>query len=242
MHLLEQVGMVDQALKLPSDVSGGQQQRVAIARALANDPPFLVADEPTGNLDSKTAETIFQLFEEMAAAGKTILMVTHDNDQARRVTRTIVISDGEVVNEYLVRALSALSQDQLVEVARKVEPHVYPPSATIIRQNEVGDKLYIIVDGAVDVLVEQPGGSQILVNQLKQGEYFGEMALFDTHHVRTATVRASADGAVSVVALDYDSFNDVISDSRALREELTNAINQRLVKAQKYKSRSSSRD
>ena len=233
-HLLDQVGLAEQAHKLPSAVSGGQQQRAAIARALANDPPFLVADEPTGNLDSKTAETIFRLFEDLAAAGKTILMVTHDNDQARRVTRTIVISDGEVVNEYLVQALAALSQDQLVEIARKVEPLVYPPSSTIIRQNEVGDKLYIIVDGAVDVLIAQPGGSEIMVNQMQQGEYFGEMALFGNNHVRTATVRASADSPVSVVALDYESFNDVISDSRTLREELANVINERLVKAQTY--------
>ncbi len=105
---------------------------------------------------------------------------------------------------------------------------------TIIRQNEVGDKLCIIVDGAVDVLIEQPGGSEILVNQMQQGEYFGEMAPFGNNHVRTATVRASADSPVSVVALDYESFNDVISDSRTLREELANVINERLVKAQTY--------
>src|SRR6185436_13219587 len=80
MHLLQMVEMADQAHKLPSTISGGQQQRVAIARALANDPPQIVADEPTGNLDSKTAAKIFSLFEELVASGKTILMVTHDSD------------------------------------------------------------------------------------------------------------------------------------------------------------------
>lgn len=99
MHLLELVEMADQAYKLPSEVSGGQQQRVAIARALANDPPILAADEPTGNLDSKTAESIYELFEELVDNGKTILMVTHDNDLASRVTRTITIADGKIVNE-----------------------------------------------------------------------------------------------------------------------------------------------
>jgi ABC-type lipoprotein export system ATPase subunit len=98
---------------------------VAIA-ALANDPPLIVADEPTGNLDSKTAERIFDLFEALVNRGKTILMVTHDKDQAQRVQRTIVISDGEIVNEHLVSALRALTQDQLVEVARKVEPLAIP--------------------------------------------------------------------------------------------------------------------
>jgi putative ABC transport system ATP-binding protein len=84
---------------LPSAVSGGQQQRAAIARALANDPPILVADEPTGNLDSKTADSVFHLFENMVSQGKTILMVTHDNDLARRALRSIVITDGEISDE-----------------------------------------------------------------------------------------------------------------------------------------------
>jgi len=97
--LLERVDMVDQADKLPTALSGGQQQRVAIARALANDPPIIVADEPTGNLDSKTADAVFGLFEELVRGGKTILMVTHDDDLAHRVTRTVTIADGAIVGD-----------------------------------------------------------------------------------------------------------------------------------------------
>jgi len=99
MNLLQQVEMDSQAHKLPSAVSGGQQQRVAIARSLANDPPILVADEPTGNLDSRTANAVFELFEQLVAQGKTILMVTHDNDLANRVTRAITVADGQIVDE-----------------------------------------------------------------------------------------------------------------------------------------------
>ena len=99
MRLLEEVEMATDADKLPSAVSGGQQQRAAIARALANDPPIIVADEPTGNLDLKTAAAIFQLFEGLVEHGKTILMVTHDSDLARRVSRAIVMADGEIVEE-----------------------------------------------------------------------------------------------------------------------------------------------
>jgi putative ABC transport system ATP-binding protein len=99
IRLLEQVEMADQADKLPAALSGGQQQRVAIARALANDPPIIVADEPTGNLDSKTAEQVFELFEELVAGGKTILMVTHDNDLMKRVHRALLVADGEIVDE-----------------------------------------------------------------------------------------------------------------------------------------------
>lgn len=96
MLLLEQVELKEHAYKLPSAISGGQQQRVAIARALANDPSILLADEPTGRLDSLTAETIFQLFESLVAQGKTIIMVTHDQSMANRTSRTLTISDGLV--------------------------------------------------------------------------------------------------------------------------------------------------
>ena len=101
MHLLELVGMAAQAHQLPPLLSGGQQQSVAIARALANDPPLLTADEPTGNLDSKTADHIFTLFESLVDGGKTILMVTHDNDLARRAQETVELADGVVIDHWI---------------------------------------------------------------------------------------------------------------------------------------------
>jgi putative ABC transport system ATP-binding protein len=96
MQLLEMVELSDQAHKLPGMVSGGQQQRAAIARALANDPPLLIADEPTGNLDSQTAETIFELFEKLVEQGKSMLMVTHDANLAQRIPRIIEIKNGVI--------------------------------------------------------------------------------------------------------------------------------------------------
>lgn len=106
LFLLEQVGMAEQAGKLPTAISGGQQQRVAIARALANDPPIVVADEPTGNLDSKTADAVFALFERLVDGGKTILMVTHDNDLAARAGRSVVVADGRIAETPHPRPLS----------------------------------------------------------------------------------------------------------------------------------------
>jgi putative ABC transport system ATP-binding protein len=97
MALLDLVGLSHHAHKLPTAISGGQQQRVAIARALANDPPIVVADEPTGNLDSRTAEHVFEIFGRLIDDGKTVVMVTHDHDLARRVHRTVHIADGEIV-------------------------------------------------------------------------------------------------------------------------------------------------
>jgi putative ABC transport system ATP-binding protein len=99
LSLLEQVGLADHIRKPPSKISGGQQQRVAIARALANDPPLLIADEPTGNLDSATAEDIFVLFQSLAQQGKTIMMVTHDAGLASRTSRTVWIADGQIVDQ-----------------------------------------------------------------------------------------------------------------------------------------------
>jgi putative ABC transport system ATP-binding protein len=99
LALLERVGLAEHADHLPSAVSGGQQQSAAIARALANDPGIIVADEPTGNLDSRAAERVFHLFEDLVDQGKTIVMVTHDRRLAQRASRTIVLVDGHIADD-----------------------------------------------------------------------------------------------------------------------------------------------
>jgi len=100
MALLERVHMAEFAHHMPGELSGGQQQTVAIARALANDPPIIVADEPTGNLDSQSTEMVFSLFKDLARDGKTILMVTHDNDLAKHTHRIVTIADGKIVQDW----------------------------------------------------------------------------------------------------------------------------------------------
>jgi putative ABC transport system ATP-binding protein len=97
LALLRMVELEEHAYKFPAQISGGQQQRVAIARALVNDPPVIVADEPTGRLDSTTAEVIFKIFETLVQQGKTLLMVSHDKNFASRSTRTLEISDGRIL-------------------------------------------------------------------------------------------------------------------------------------------------
>jgi len=99
LELLRAMQLEDHANKLPSAISGGQQQRVAIARALANDPPILIADEPTGRLDSNTADMIYDIFEELAQDGKLVLMATHDLGSKNRFTRQLTIADGELVED-----------------------------------------------------------------------------------------------------------------------------------------------
>jgi len=132
MHLLEQVDMAEHAGKLPTALSGGQQQRVAIARSLSNDPSIVVADEPTGNLDSRTAEAVFHLFETLVDSGKTIVMVTHDEDLARRVTRAVTITDGQIAADTRISRVSspvATIQPVLVRPGQgiHVKPHTEHP-------------------------------------------------------------------------------------------------------------------
>jgi putative ABC transport system ATP-binding protein len=112
LELLRLVEIEEHAKKLPAFISGGQQQRVAIARALANDPAILVADEPTGSLDSVTADHIFDLFEKLVENGKTIVMVTHDSGLTPRFSRHLVIADGQIVAEHA---------DKLLELSGKFE-------------------------------------------------------------------------------------------------------------------------
>ncbi len=231
MQLLEMVDMAEQARKLPAAVSGGQQQRVAIARALANDPALVIADEPTGNLDSRTAESIFNLFLRLVAEGKTIIMVTHDEARAARTHRSVMIADGEVVNEHVTRALSALNYDQLAEVQRHAAASTYAPGSIIIRQGEPGEHFYILTDGVAEVLIQQPDGRDVMVDRLRAGQYFGEMALV-RQGPRQATVRAAADGPVSVTALDLPGFNRLIEGSAELRQELQEIIQLRQLQGQ----------
>ena len=102
MHLLERVGLADHAAKAPGALSGGEMQRAAVARALANDPPILVADEPTGNLDSRASDAIVSLLLEQAADGRTLLLVTHDTGIAARLGRAVTLDDGRVVCDHAV--------------------------------------------------------------------------------------------------------------------------------------------
>ncbi len=223
MALLDQMGMAEHAHKLPSAISGGQQQRVAIARALANDPPILIADEPTGNLDSKTADSVYKLFEDLAQQGKTVLMVTHDGDLAKRVKRTVLLSDGEIIDEYLAKTFPALPEQQLLAAMRKLQPVTYPPGTVILRQGEAADRFYIITKGKVDVLLR----ADLVVATMGKGQYFGEIELMHGG-TNVATVRASLEAGVEVAALDRDTFSALVAESKSAEEALQRVADERI--------------
>jgi energy-coupling factor transporter ATP-binding protein EcfA2 len=226
-QLLEMVDMAGHAGKLPSALSGGQQQRVAIARALANDPPVLIADEPTGNLDSKTAEAMFQLFEQLTADGKTVVMVTHDGSLARRVSRTVLIADGEIVNEYVARALPSLPHAVMLEIGRKAQPTHFAAGETILRQDTPNELFYIITQGTAEVTLHRQGGDEVIADRMQPGQFFGEISLYSSSRT-AATVRAIPEAPVEALALDRPTFQALLAESQAFRETVQSAVQNRV--------------
>jgi len=235
MELLEMVEMSDHAHKLPSAISGGQQQRVAIARALANDPPVLLADEPTGNLDSKTAETVFAMFKQLVERGKTIIMVTHDGSLAKRVSRTVLIADGEIVNEYVAKAMPTLTYDQMIEATRHLTALKFAPGAQIIEQGSTGDQFFIVTQGRVEVVLRRPNANDVVVTQYGPGQYFGEIEAL-RGGTRKATIRAAEGQPVEVVALDRETFTSLLAQSEATQEAITHQVDSRLAENRSLQS------
>ena len=219
LELLEMVEMAEHAYKLPTALSGGQQQRVAIARALANDPPIIIADEPTGNLDSKTADSVFELFRNLVAQGKTIIIVTHDSGLAKRTDRTALITDGEIVNEYVAKVMPTLSREQLLRATHVARKQTYPAGAMIFAEGSDADAFDIVTKGMVEIVLPRPGQSDVIAVQLGPGKYFGEMEFFHDRRSR-ASVRASEAGPVEVLAIGYDQFGELLDQSETTHEML----------------------
>jgi len=227
MRLLEMVGLSELADKRPAAVSGGQQQGAAIARALANDPPIIVADEPTGNLDSRAAEAVFDIFEELAAQGKTIIMVTHDNALAQRTSRTLLLADGEVINDTIAAMLPWLTHRQMLEATHRSRAVCVDQGETIVHRGQTNDYFYMITKGVIDVVLEDPGGFEFVLARLGPGQHFGEIEIL--RNVSTlATIRASRSGPAELVALDRETFADLTVRVRAMREQMARAMQQRL--------------
>jgi ABC-type multidrug transport system ATPase subunit len=217
-------------------VSGGQQQRAAIARALANDPPVLIADEPTGNLDSKTAATVFALFNQLVTEGKTVIIVTHDSSLARHAHRTALIADGEIVNEFVAKALPTLTHQQLLAATHRIKASQYAAGAMILTEGRDNDQFYIVSKGAVEIVLPRPNQTDVTIAQLGPGKYFGEIAFF--HHGKSnASVRATESGPVEVLAIRYEQLNEVLAQSEVTFEALQQAADRHEQENLEWRSR-----
>ncbi len=227
MELLDRVGLLDQAQMLPRSISRGQQQAAAIARALANDPPILVADEPTGNLDTRAAEEIIDLFEELSRGGKTILMVTHDPTMTERSSRTVFISDGELVNETIAQALPLVSHPLMKELDHRVELVTYQPGEMILEQKKSVDNFYMIQSGEVEIVLQGRFSDDQVITSLTQNDFFGEISLLRGGKA-IASVRASDQGPVELLALSPEDFSWLMAESPLTEEAICRTVQRRL--------------
>ncbi len=227
MELLILVGLEKFANKLPVLVSTGQQQLAAIARAMACDPPLLVADEPTGNLDTRSADTIIQLFEGFVAQGKTVVMVTHDPSLTSRTDRNIIISDGEMINETVSKSLPQLRHRHMLEFTKIVEDRIYQPGETIIARDQPVDYFFMIRKGQVEVVLLDKENQEYIVSHLGKGEFFGDVELLHGGKA-IANVRASGSEPVEVVIIPRADFMSVINESPITAEAIGKIVQKRL--------------
>ena len=227
IELLGMVGLEKQAGKLPAAVSTGQQQSAAIARALANDPPVIAADEPTGNLDSRSAEAIIKLFDHLVQRGKTIAMVTHDPSLTGRTSRTIIISDGELVDETVARCLPLLAHRQMLEATRHLERFTHQPGSIILQQGQHVDYFFMIERGGVEVVLTGQKRKDARLARLGPGQFFGEIELVQGGQ-SIACIRAAADAPVGLAALHREPFIKLLGDSPLTEEMIGRIVQARL--------------
>jgi ABC-type lipoprotein export system ATPase subunit len=219
-ELLALVGLGDHIHDLPASVSNGQQQSAAIARSLATDPPIIVADEPTGNLDSRSARNIINLFRKLSAEGKTILIVTHDPSLTRLTDQTVIIADGEIIDRTVADALPMLDHPLMLQATQMAERRTYNPGEMIINQNEPVDYLFMVDSGQVDVVITRPPESEVSVAHLGAGQYFGEVELVGDGR-SVAAIRAGSDGPVRLALLPRNEFLALMKESPSAYEALT---------------------
>lgn len=226
LELLELVGLKEFANKLPVLVSTGQQQLAAIARAMACDPPLLIADEPTGNLDTRSADTIIQLFEHFVEQGKTVVMVTHDPSLTSRTHRNIILSDGELINETISRSLPQLRHRHMLEFTKIAQVKTFQPRETIISQDERVDNFFMIRKGEVEVILKNTRSKETVLSRLGADQFFGDIELLRGGK-SIANVRAGSH-PVEVLTLPRADFVRVMEESPITAEAVGKIVQKRL--------------
>jgi putative ABC transport system ATP-binding protein len=243
--LLRSVGLEDFIYKLPGAVSGGQQQCAAIARAMANDPPILIADEPTGNLDTHTAEMVLQIFDRLVDQGKTILVVTHEDSVARRAGRTLVLSDGELVHPSVVRGLPHLLHRSMLALTRRLKPLRREADAPLFPDGTQEIALGLVTVGKVEIhptpaavgitadtlrLNVDSLGAPGFINVLEPGACFSRFD-FQAGNFKPKEMW-SADTGIELAVLDQAGLDSWLAEAHDGRTVLEHLAQQRSVHAQ----------
>jgi putative ABC transport system ATP-binding protein len=225
--LLRLVGLEKYAHSLPDAVSGGQQQSAAIARALANDPPVLVADEPTGNLDTRAAEEIFEIFKGLTRQGKTIIVVTHDSSLAGQTDRTMLLSDGELIRPQVAGAFPDLPHPRLLWLTHRLKSRRYAPGEELILagKSEVG--LMLVAAGNLEIAFNRVNEHHRVI--LPPRQFFSALDL-ELNGESVPKLRASGDEDLEILALGPADFNDWLESAPDDRDRLLNMVHERLAK------------
>jgi putative ABC transport system ATP-binding protein len=211
MELLAMVGLEGESHKLPNAVSGGQQQSAAIARAMANDPPILIADEPTGNLDAKTANSVYDKFEALSGEGRTIIMITHDPEIEHRLSRIVHLSDGEIVDPLLTKMIPWLPNPLLRQLGHHLVRRRYHQGESLAVTGQLSNTLIMIESGKVQLdFSQKPYHSKTLI--LAPGQYLSGKALVEGE--KWGDFRAQViSGSAKVALLDADILLNTLAET-----------------------------
>jgi putative ABC transport system ATP-binding protein len=226
MELLELVGLEDYAHELPAEVSGGQQQSAAIARALANDPPIIIADEPTGNLDSRSADAVFEVFTELAGQGKTIIMVTHDSSLARRTGRMLLLSDGELVNNRIATAFPSLDHSRLLWLTHSMQPYSFGGEQHIPLPDQTQAAMYLFTSGQVEFVTRNGFFGKRKI-RLSPGEYLATPDLLSFSD-EVLGLRSADGEPIEALVLDQAAFKSWMGEAPADQVSLATAAQMRV--------------
>ena len=194
LDLLGMVGLANDAYKLPGAVSGGQQQSAAIARALANDPPIIIADEPTGNLDAKTADSVYDKFENLARAGRTIIMITHDPEIESRLSRKVLLSDGEMIDPILAQVFPWMLRPSLRRLGHHLQHRTLAQNEMIHVAGEFNDRVILVEAGQIRLSFDRQPFKKRKVT-LSAGDYFAGPGLIEDKKLRQFSAHVSTEAA-----------------------------------------------
>ena len=222
MNLLEMVGLGDVAQKLPGSLSGGQQQSAAIARAMANDPPIIVADEPTGNLDAKTADSVYDKFSALAGEGRTIIMITHDPEIEHRLSRTILLSDGEVIDPILIHTLPWLPHPDLKALGHALERETFAKGEIIDISGKLANQLILIEEGRIQLkYTKKPHKDKEVI--LTPGAFLGGKEIINEDRLSQFTAKSKA-SSTSIATLSWDKLAEALNSIEDGRSKFHQAI------------------
>jgi len=218
LELLRMFGLEGYAHSLPDAVSGGQQQTAAIARALANDAPIIIADEPTGNLDSRTADGVFEMFKNLVRQGKTIIMVTHDSSLASQTDRLMILSDGELIGEHVARALSSFPHKRLLWIEHHLHRQHILAGESLTAQGAFPYGLLLVASGSLEVSFDQNRNAGIAPVILRPSEL---LTRYDLTQMGDAIsgLRAAPAGEAEVLSLSMEDFEQWMNEFPVDREK-----------------------